>query len=650
MANKFAMTIGVQEYQFVLPLKCAANDAEKMRNFLLKKAGFDEVWHYSDDSSNSDEYPGRSNIEIKLEQIGNLSMGSDDRFWFFFSGHGSIYDGIDYLMLSDTHKDIQKSAISVNYVIQQLKKCGAGNVVLFLDMCRDQGIKSIKGPGEQTKQKARQMGMISFFSCSSNEYSWELQELQHGAFTYALLKLLGTEKGETVKKLNKSLKKTVKQLTQDKGRQTPCVVADPIEMYHSILIPKYATINNYQNEIEEDFLTPIDEKIASPKLPKDSICVEPNIDLENLKEFPSEPQTDNLNGQTTDNQEEVMTLQELLQKREIIEHIGNQSNEKQEEIVTQTQSVLSTLNIQEKSNKFSWTKILVSAASLVMLAFGTNLITLNPLSEAKNKLPKAPYPGMNDDYKRIRLVDERVNNIQEENLAIIQFNQNDIPAGKWAVERLLETGKLEKAREAIAAVPEQLKDYPEINFLKGRLAWEIFQDSNQNNLIDEAISYWEKAAAKSQKNIQYHNALGFAYYTKGDIEKAYSSWLKVLHLSGEITPEMEKARPVPDSDQGNLSINKREALNAYAGLGLIKFKSAQNLQKTPRQALSYVNKVMGESGKDFHIQQLQKNWLWSPRARQDWDFILNLNIQKQAFEQNKYSEKVAVISCPVEYL
>ena len=222
-----------------------------------------------------------------------------------------------------------------------------------------------------------------------------------------------------------------------------------------------------------------------------------------MEEYATEPQTDSFNWQTTDNQEEVMTLQELLQKREIREHIGNQSNEKQEEIVTPTQSVLSTSNIQEKSNKFSLNKSLVSTASLVMLAFGTNLITLNSLSEAKNKLPKAAYSGMNYEYQRIRVVDERVNNIQEENLAIRQFNKNDIQAVKMAVEILLERGKLEKAGEAIAAVPTQLNDHPEINFLKGRLAWELFQDSNQNNLIGEAIIYWKKAVAKSPETIQY---------------------------------------------------------------------------------------------------------------------------------------------------
>ncbi|NET42960.1 CHAT domain-containing protein [Okeania sp. SIO2B3] len=407
------------------------------------------------------------------------------------------------------------------------------------------------------------------------------------------------------------------------------------------LIQKTSNLTNETVERQEEF---VEEKIASPKSPEDSTRVEPNIDLENIEEFPSEPPTDNLNWQTTNNQGQVKTLQELLQEREIREQLSNQSHEKQEGIVTQTQSVLTTSNIRKKSHKFSWKKTLLSAASLVMLAFGTNIITFNKLSPGNAQLlPKAPDPGINYDYNRVRLVNtnEKISSIEEAQiLAIRQFKQNDILAGKMVVETLLERGELGTVAEAIAAIPTQLQDHPEINFLKGRLAWEIFQDGNQNNLIDEAISSWEKAAVKSPENIQYQNALGFAYYTKGDIEKAYGAWLKVLHLSGEIPLEMEKVRPVSNSDRRNLSVNKREAMNAYAGLGLIKLKSAKNLQKTPDQALKYASKVMREAGKEFHIQQLQKNWLWSPIARQNWDLLLRLRYQEQPVEQNKHFEDI----------
>ncbi|NEQ37239.1 MAG: CHAT domain-containing protein [Okeania sp. SIO3I5] len=413
--------------------------------------------------------------------------------------------------------------------------------------------------------------------------------------------------------------------------------------------------NYSQNEIEEDLPMPIDEKIESFEYPEDSTRVQPDIELEQLEneeEYFTEPETDNLNQQVEESKEEVMTfqmtLQEILQEIEIGKQLENQDYEKPEDLITPTesseesnQSIVATSNTEKKSQKFSWKKTLGYAISGMMLFFGTNLISVNRQLPTSAKLPKAPAPTLNYEYNRIRLVNQPINSIPEvQTLAIQQFNQNDIQAGKMVVETLLEQGELVKAAETITAVPEKLSNAPEINFLKGRLAWELFQDSNQNNLIDEAINYWEKAAAKKPENIQYQNALGFAYYTKGDIEKAYAAWLKVLHLSGEIVPEIEKARPVSYNDHRNLSVKNREVLNAHAGLGLVTLKYAKNLQKNPVQAFKYAGKVMREAGQEFHILQLQKNWLWSPRARQDWDLLLKLR-ERQPFKGNKNSEELA---------
>ena len=69
--TNIAITIGVQQYQFFRPLRYAANDAEKMRNFLLAEAGFDEVLYYSDfsppDIRGYSTCPTRSNLEFLLE-------------------------------------------------------------------------------------------------------------------------------------------------------------------------------------------------------------------------------------------------------------------------------------------------------------------------------------------------------------------------------------------------------------------------------------------------------------------------------------------------------------------------------------------------------------------------------------------------------
>ncbi|MDE5123413.1 MAG: caspase family protein, partial [Trichodesmium sp. St19_bin1] len=244
-----AITIGVQEYQFFTPLEYAANDAKKMRDFLLDEGGFDEVFYFSDDSPKMNgalTRPTRSNLEYLLEnEVKKLSLKTGDNLWFFFSGHGRRENNIDYLIPIDGHSNVERSGISVEYVIKQLQNSGADNVVLILDACRDKGGggKGGEGVGKQTEQEAREKGIITIFSCSPNERSWESKELEQGVFTYALLEGLGS-KGQkaTAEKLNEYLKYRVQKLAQKEGKQqTPRIIADPIEKSHLILMPKYAT-------------------------------------------------------------------------------------------------------------------------------------------------------------------------------------------------------------------------------------------------------------------------------------------------------------------------------------------------------------------------------------------------------------------------
>ncbi|MFN6539109.1 MAG: caspase family protein [Nostoc sp. EkiNYC01] len=65
-------------------------------------------------------------------------MGAGDNFWFFFSGHGIRYADRDYLMpCDDDPEDIENTVIAINFVTERLRRCGADNVVLILDACRN---------------------------------------------------------------------------------------------------------------------------------------------------------------------------------------------------------------------------------------------------------------------------------------------------------------------------------------------------------------------------------------------------------------------------------------------------------------------------------------------------------------------------------
>ncbi|BBC22439.1 SUMF1/EgtB/PvdO family nonheme iron enzyme [Pseudanabaena sp. ABRG5-3] len=248
MAN-WAIAIGVNQYEFLHPLKYAKSDALHICQFLENEAKFDRIFYFSDDSPDLDgktTKPFRNNLlKVFKELFAQPFLHESDNFWFFFAGHGILEDGIDYLMPSDGDPDnVANTGIAVNQVIQNLRGSGAGNVILALDACRNQvrrngTTRSGEGIGRETEREAKIADVISIAACSPSEYSYEVDELQHGAFTYALVEGLGVQgRCATAAKLNSYLKYRVPELA--KTRQTPRMMLDPQEKGHLILMPKYA--------------------------------------------------------------------------------------------------------------------------------------------------------------------------------------------------------------------------------------------------------------------------------------------------------------------------------------------------------------------------------------------------------------------------
>ncbi|WP_322743918.1 caspase family protein [Nostoc edaphicum] len=162
------MAIGINQYDYLQPLNYAKRDALLMQEFLSNEAGFERIFFFSDDSPKLDgksTCPTRTNLLRVLRQLfDKLFMGAGDNFWFFFSGHGIRYADRDYLMPCDGDpEDIENTAIAINFVSERLRRCGADNVVLILDACRNEGKKTGEGIGRQTAEEARQQGVISFF-------------------------------------------------------------------------------------------------------------------------------------------------------------------------------------------------------------------------------------------------------------------------------------------------------------------------------------------------------------------------------------------------------------------------------------------------------------------------------------------------------
>ena len=253
MAKNWALVIGINEYNRLnfTPLKYAKQDAERVKAF-FEAAGFERVFFFSDDSPRQ-ALPNGTEIPT-LATYGNLTaflnrfferkcLETGDNFWFFFAGHGERYHGEDYLMPMDGSAISAEvnTGLKVNYVRERLCRCGADNVILILDACRSEGSRDGRGLGLEV-----QPGVITITSCQPNHKSWEVDELQQGVFTYALLEALqlpGERSCATVERLGHYLNQRVPELCQRYGKapaQVPRIGADPIEKQHFILIPKYA--------------------------------------------------------------------------------------------------------------------------------------------------------------------------------------------------------------------------------------------------------------------------------------------------------------------------------------------------------------------------------------------------------------------------
>lgn len=260
MSKNWAICIGINNYDFVGKLKYAQADAQQMRDCCRDELGFDGVFYFAEDAPDveldyGESVGGRPTfgnldrfLQVQFQQRNTLNP--QDSLWFFFAGHGVRSGDVDYLLPIDGNdKRIEQTGLKINYIAERLRRCGAGNIVLMLDACRDGDARSaVRGIGE----KPPQQGVVSFYACSPNEQSYECKDLGEegqGVFTYALLeglRLSGPRNCATVDRLQHWLEQRVKELNRQhkKPRQTPILRLEPSHKQYLVLLPDKATIHD----------------------------------------------------------------------------------------------------------------------------------------------------------------------------------------------------------------------------------------------------------------------------------------------------------------------------------------------------------------------------------------------------------------------
>ncbi len=271
-----AIIIGINTYCGNLrPLSYAKQDAERVRAFITDQSRFDpqQIYFFAEESP-----PIRTAKGFELSSdptYGNLYgflhelfeqpfLDSSEDIWFFFAGHG-YHSGQDYLMPRDGSSRTLGTALSIRWIVERLKRSGAGNVILLLDACRDQFEQTRGGQGIGMEEH---QGVVEFYSCQPRQSAFELDRLQGGAFTHTLLEGLRTRGPggcATVERLDQYLNRRVPEVLREystsDNNQNPRTSVNPLTRKSYILLPElaqpedtvYLKVEALIAELQEDY-------------------------------------------------------------------------------------------------------------------------------------------------------------------------------------------------------------------------------------------------------------------------------------------------------------------------------------------------------------------------------------------------------------
>jgi hypothetical protein len=194
--STYAVLVAVEHYQQsnIRGVPFAVADAEAMKDVLVQQMKVPvqniRLW--------ADQYATRSRLENDLP-FEMSQLGPDDQFIFFYAGHGFYAQGSNRLTTWDTHTlNIPETTTCLDKVLlSPLKNGQCRKSLVFIDAC------ATSFADANTLGRNILVGMHSeefadfvkstdyraaFFSCSPTQQSYSWPGLQHGIWTYHLLR------------------------------------------------------------------------------------------------------------------------------------------------------------------------------------------------------------------------------------------------------------------------------------------------------------------------------------------------------------------------------------------------------------------------------------------------------------------------------
>jgi len=210
--KKHALLMGPGQCSHLSHLGYAEQDATVFAETLRERYGFGEDEITLMTCNEKGEFnASRNNIKAKIEEIGEKK--GFDLLLVGFWGHGKVLSSPSgsyerYLCAHDTYgSNLEDTGIPLGFLLQHLKKAGAMDTCLILDMCQaiaddrygdagltegdcarfSQGVRDIQVAERRENDQGRNPTTAILSSCSFKQKAYEWHDRKHGIFTYYLL-------------------------------------------------------------------------------------------------------------------------------------------------------------------------------------------------------------------------------------------------------------------------------------------------------------------------------------------------------------------------------------------------------------------------------------------------------------------------------
>lgn len=284
MVNHACLAVGINQYEFLQPLRYAQEDARAFQKFLEEKVALTPTWSWlltemSPSKDGRSTHPTLSNIERSLDEIAQAPLTANDVLWCFFSGYGVNVGGQDYLMpIEGNPTNVEETGIPIQLLLGRLAHLPTQQVRVFLDMSRPTGLYGGAGIGSETTDLARQLGIPTILSCRPNQFSRETSALRHGLFAATLLEALRLPSCTTLQELDEYLRHRLPELSEHhwRPRQDPLTIVSVPHQLEQSLFPREENVPARTAESAEVAampMTPTDESVPLTPLEHDPISL-----------------------------------------------------------------------------------------------------------------------------------------------------------------------------------------------------------------------------------------------------------------------------------------------------------------------------------------------------------------------------------------